>query len=194
MYSTQSNIVQSQEGLSGWIDIAFWFPEITKVATKVQERANWNKGISCYPLMWEGKGCITVPQAETIIKAYLYLTKNSVDSIPEYDRKNNPQAIDEIEKAVSVYSKLPFIKVRIILWELYWAVMSDQEIDLIYLFPNTYPQRQTAMTNAANDIAKENNDADSPLQWLNALKWVVFVGVGAFAVGSVAKLIYSTKL
>lgn len=158
--------------------IGFDYSQVIDVVTK---RINWNKGIMCIPIQTSSE-CYRTWEVELIINTYHNLVINN--GLAQYDRKNNPGMITQIETLVQTNSGRPIERVKIILWELYWATLDGTIRDDGILFPLKIEEvRKQRVT---PEKYKSENGLDATINLVNtSINWLNYALIG-LVVGGVA--------
>lgn len=158
------------QGLLNWLIGLVGF-DFEQGVTTIQNRANYNKGWKCYPVILAPGSCLSTDDVKIIITTYI----NEVDKniIPEYDRKNNPSKIETIEKHVAKISGKPIEKVKVVFWEAYYATLDGDVRSDMLLRPKTYKEnydKKNVLPDYINSLGNATKDllgtAGSVLKYL----------------------------
>lgn len=148
----------------------------SQAISKIVERTNYNKGAKCFPVILS-KSCFDNAEVKTIINTYGNLVTET--GMPEYDRKNNPNAITYIEELVTEVSGKPIMDVKIVLSSLYNGTQDGTINFYGILKPRTYAMY-------SKYIAKsESNKSTLEKYWDNIpnISTISYLVVGAVLLG-----------
>lgn len=148
----------------------------SQAISKIVERANWNKGAICVPVRIKGK-CFDNAEVKAIINTYGNLVTQS--GMPEYDRKNNPAAINSIENLVAEKSGKTLGDVKIVLWELYHGTLDGTITFYGILKPRTYAENSQYL----EKNEKDKSGLEKYVESLPSLSTITYIILGVALVG-----------
>ncbi len=137
------------ESFLDWFYATVTGDSYSQAISKIVERTNYNKGVKCFPVQTSKKDCFDNAEVKTIVNTYGNLVTEL--GMAEYDRKNNPAAINQIEELVSKKSGKPLLDVKIVLSSLYYGTQ-DGTIEFYgILKPRTYAKNSSYIEKAEKD-------------------------------------------
>jgi len=173
---SDSNEYYSFESFIDWAFAQITGDSYSQAISKIVERANWNKGVKCVPIL-TSQDCFDNAEVKAIINTYGNLVTEN--GMAEYDRKNNPSAITGIENLVSEKSGKKLGDVKIVLWELYHGTLDGTIKFYGILKPRTYAEN-------ANYLEKDEKDKSGLEKWWESLPSATtlsYIVIGALFVG-----------
>jgi hypothetical protein len=164
------------EGLLDWFYATITGDSYSQAIGMIGERINYNKGVKCFPVQTVSS-CFDNAEIKVIINTYGNLVTET--GMPEYDRKNNPAAINYIEELVAKISGKPLVDVKTVLASLYNGT-NDGTIKFYgILKPRTYAMN-------SKYVAKAEKDKGGLEKWFEKLpdaSTISYLVIGAVLIG-----------